>query len=208
MNYTLGLAVAVSFLLLLLGIFPGVLGDLFLLAILTSCLWLPALVIGGGCLLFPLSRGLGKMTKPGDGPHDEFAGVTEPHVTYRRWMGLLIAILILNLMLFATGVPRRLAFAISRPAFESLLAKAPTTAYQGVALNRQLGIYHVDRFATDPRGGVYFRSYKGADGLGPDTMSYGFAFSPNPVGTPFGRAGYGYSHLFGNWYSFNASNDY
>jgi hypothetical protein len=46
------------------------------------------------------------------------------------------------------------------------------------------------------------------DGIGPDTMSYGFAFKPNPEGTPFGRSGYSYSHVVGDWYVFSASNDY
>ena len=77
--------------------------------------------------------------------------------------------------------------------------RSKSAACQGAALDRRLGIYHVDRLAADPRGGVYFRTHTGADGIGPDTMSYGFAFRPNPVGTPFGRAGYGYSHLFGDW---------
>ncbi len=75
-------------------------------------------------------------------------------------------------------------------------------------MGRWLGVYYVDRYAADPRGGVYFRTHAGPDGIGPDTMSYGFAYKPNPKGTPFGRAGYHLSHVTGNWYVFSASNDY
>ena len=50
--------------------------------------------------------------------------------------------------------------------------------------------------------------HSGPDGIGPDTMSYGFASRPNREGTPFGRAGYHLSHVLGDWYVFSASNDY
>jgi hypothetical protein len=36
-------------------------------------------------------------------------------------------------------------------------------------------------------------------------MSYGFALRPNPEGTPFGRAGYGYLHVVGDRFVFSAS---
>ena len=75
-------------------------------------------------------------------------------------------------------------------------------------LSARLGIYSVDSCQIDPRGGVYFRTFQGADGIGPDTMSHGFVFKPNAAGTPFGRAGYRYSRLIGHWYTFAASNDY
>jgi hypothetical protein len=74
-------------------------------------------------------------------------------------------------------------------------------------LGQRLGVYSVDRYAADPRGGIYFRTHAGPDGIGPDTMSYGFAFWPNREGTPFGKAGYGLSHMVGDWYCFSASND-
>ncbi len=78
----------------------------------------------------------------------------------------------------------------------------------GVVANLQLGIYQVDEWAVDPRGGVFFRVNTGGDGLGPDTMSYGFAKHPNSTGTPFGMAKYRTFPLVGDWYWFRASNDY
>jgi hypothetical protein len=85
---------------------------------------------------------------------------------------------------------------------------APISRYGGKPLGHRLGFYSVDRYAADPRGGAYFRTHAGPDGIGPDTMSYGFAHRPNPEGSPFGRAGYHLSHVVGDWYVFSASNDY
>jgi len=70
-----------------------------------------------------------------------------------------------------------------------------------------LGVYDVDRYAADPRGGVYFRTHFGVDGIQPDITSSGFAYRPNPEGTPFGSAGYHYSQIDGDWYVFSASTD-
>ncbi len=55
-------------------------------------------------------------------------------------------------------------------------------------------LYHVDRMASDVGGGVYFRTHAGQDGIGPGTMSHGFAYRPNPI--------------FGPWYNFAVSNDW
>jgi hypothetical protein len=64
----------------------------------------------------------------------------------------------------------------------------------------------VDEYAADPRGGVYFRVETAPDG--PDTISYGFAFKPNPEGSPFGNAHYSRTRLTGEWFSYQASDDY
>jgi hypothetical protein len=72
---------------------------------------------------------------------------------------------------------------------------------------RRIGIYWVDKYVADPRGGVYFRTGTGVDGFGPDVMSYGFAYRPNADGSPFGGARYGRWRLFGDWYWFRASDD-
>jgi len=77
-----------------------------------------------------------------------------------------------------------------------------------VPLDRWLGIYHVDEWASDQRGGVYFRTGTGPDGIGPDTMSYGFVYRPNREGSPFGASHYMVRRLGGDWYWFRASNDW
>ena len=125
-----------------------------------------------------------------------------------RRINVAIAILIPILTLIVTGVSRHVGFSLSRPAFDHQVAKAPISRYGGEALGRFMGVYSVDRSAADPRGGVYFRTHAGPDGIGPDTMSYGFAFRPNREGTPFGKARYHLSHVVGDWYLFWASNDY
>jgi hypothetical protein len=91
--------------------------------------------------------------------------------------------------------------------FQRYAAAAPPSGSEDEALGRWLGAYFVDRYAADPRGGIYFRTHSGPDGIGPDTMSYGFAYQPNSEGTPFGEAGYRYSRMAGDWYCFSASND-
>ena len=146
------------------------------------------------------------MVKPALLGHDEVSS-GKSRVPRRRWFIVSIAILTLNSILILNGMPRRVAFVVSQPAFQRHVAKAPVSEHGGVALGRMLGVYYVDRYATDPRGGVYFRTHAGADGIGPDTMTYGFAFRPNSEGTPYGRAGYHYSHIIGDWYVFSASND-
>lgn len=65
----------------------------------------------------------------------------------------------------------------------------------------------MDRYGTDGRGGVYFRTATGPDGIGPDRLSFGFAFRPNAEGSLFGDARYELGHLFGEWYWFAVSDD-
>lgn len=125
------------------------------------------------------------------------------------WMkaAVVIALLLATYALLKFYIPRRIAFAASRSSFEQLIPRAETSKY-GVPLNRRVGIYKVDEYAADPRGGLYFRVYSGSDGLGPDRMSYGFAHRPNPQGTPFGAARYRVFGLGNDWYWFRASDDW
>ncbi len=111
-------------------------------------------------------------------------------------------------------VPRRLAFALSRPAFEQWLSRhppsvaAPPFAPAEPQQPMQLGAYVIDQAIADPRGGVYVRvNYRG-DGFGPDILSYGFAYQPNLEGSPFGNAHYQIYTLGDGWYWFQASDDW
>jgi hypothetical protein len=203
------LAILGSLVLVGLSVYPGVLVDLLFFSILLSPLWLPTLVIGGLIFLVVQARSARKKpVSPGLDLIADDIGVGKRPVTYRRWIILLPALLGLSLVLILNGIPRRVAFVLSRPAFQRCLATAPVDAFEGEPLECWLGIYFVDRYAADPRGGVYFRTHSGPDGIGPDTMSYGFAYRPHPDGSPFGNAGYGLSHLVGDWYGFSASNDW
>ncbi len=105
-------------------------------------------------------------------------------------------------------VPRRIAFAISRSSFEQSVQTAPAPGRPETPPGSHFGVYHVDEYAADSRGGVFFRVYTGPDGIGPDRMSYGFVFKPNPEGTPFGAAGYETHRLSRDWYWFCASDDW
>lgn len=113
----------------------------------------------------------------------------------------------LTLGLLTFYVPRRIAFLAFRGSFERHLAAAQVSDYGGAPLG-WVGIYRVDEYAADARGGVYFRTTTTADEIGPVTLSYGFAYRPNREGTPFGASGYRIYRLYGDWYWFEASDDW
>jgi hypothetical protein len=105
--------------------------------------------------------------------------------------------------LLLTDVPRRALFGRYRGEFEKLLATAPPPGDQAVVgLNADFDLYWVDQWGTDARGGTYFRTLVGG---GPGGASFGFAYRPNPNGSPFGDADYKVRHLTGDWYSFQAA---
>ncbi len=208
MTLLLKLAAAGSLVLVVLSVYPGVLVDILFLAVLLFPLWVPALFIGGLILLVIQTRSAGKKpVAPDLDPIADEIGAGKTTARRWRWRILSPAIVAMSLVLILNGVPRRVAFVLSRPAFQRHIAPAPADEYEGEPLWRLLGVYYVDLYAADPRGGVYFRTHAGPDGIGPDTMSYGFAYRPNWEGTPFGKAGYGLSHMVGDWYCFSASND-
>jgi hypothetical protein len=128
----------------------------------------------------------------------------------RRWGIWSAAVMFVTLALLWLNVPQRIAFAFWSLELEPLIGQVPTGTHFDA--NQQeiirVGPYRVDAYATDERGGVYFRTHTGPDGLGPDRMSYGFAFRPNREGSPFGNDDYHHRYLFGDWYAFAASNDW
>jgi hypothetical protein len=98
-----------------------------------------------------------------------------------------------------------LAFLHARPAFQASLAAAPPAHAGGERFDRRLGMYYVDRFAADLRGGVYFRTRYSPDGFYAHRMTYGFCHRPNQEGSPFGDGKYALAHVVGDWYAFQAS---
>jgi hypothetical protein len=178
------------------SVYPGVLNDLPVYAAMSACVALPivGIVIVMGLTLLVSRR-------------------TTLHAGGMTWSraAVILGLLLGTAALVMLYVPRRIAFAASRPAFEQLLpqaAAAPAAAGQTTPLNRWVGAYPVDHYAADRRGGVYFRVHTGRDGIGPDQMSYGFAHQPNDAGSPFGSAGYRVFPLGGGWYWFRASDDW
>ena len=101
-------------------------------------------------------------------------------------------------------IPRRIAFASCRSSFQQIADNGLTNNPE---FNRRIGPYYVDECLIDERGGAYFRVYSGADGIGPDVMSYGFCCDPNRDGSPFGAAHYRTFRLGNGWYWFRASDD-
>jgi hypothetical protein len=201
MTLLLKLAALGSILLMLMSAYPSVLNDFAFIAI-----FLYLMAIGGWIVLLMNARAAEKAVEPGLLADDEIGGGKSP-ISHWRWIIVSIAILILNFVLILNGIPRRVAFVLSWSTFQRQAATAPASEYKGEVPGRLLGVYYVDRYTADPRGGVYFRTHAGADGIGPDTMSYGFAYHPNSKGTPFGNAWYRDSHVVGDWYVLSASND-
>ena len=126
------------------------------------------------------------------------------------WVQLVIvaAGLVLTAGLLVVGVPRRLAFRLSRPAFEEVLQEARSSPGGMLDVDRWLGIYEVDECAVDERGGVYFRTYECQAGIWVDRMSFGFVHEPNEEGSPFGAADYHGYRVSGDWYVFEANDDW
>jgi hypothetical protein len=177
---------------LTISIYPGVLNDLVLPAIFLSFFAIPLVAIIGLATLIVLARR---------------GGLKNIKIPWRRAAAVAVVLFAACLML-GLDVPRRIAFAVSRSKFEQLLSQAPKSDRQGAPLNQRLGIYYVDEYVADPRGGVFFRVHCGSDGIGPDRMSYGFAHAPNRKGTPFGAAHYRLFELGNEWYWFRASDDW
>lgn len=191
-NIAIALTALACVVALAVSIYPGVLNDLLFLAVLLSFLIVPIVgIVALVTLIVLVCKG-------------KLKGMRIPW----RQAAVVLAILFFTFVLLRFYVPRRFAFAASRSSFEQLVTQAAPSEFGGTALNRRLGVYQVDEYAADPRGGVYFRVYTGGDGIGPDQTSYGFAYRPNTKGTPFGAAHYGVFRLGNDWYWFLASNDW
>ena len=100
-------------------------------------------------------------------------------------------------------IPLRIPFYLCKSSFEPFVVSAPAKV-----IPKRLGIWQVDRYETDLRGGVYFRIGIEQEGISADQVSHGFVYKPNSEGSPFGNARYYYSNLTGDWFYFRASNDW
>ena len=202
-----GLLIATVFgsvVVLVLSIWPGVLLDLLFIGILASMML--GVLAGFGVLLAIV---IGRL-------YIAFVGVNKD-VIRRFWQPRLIDVpvsqvfaisfvWVLTYVLLEFQVPRRGAFALSRSSFEQRLTTAPRTSNpQADNLNVRLGVYHVDTYAADPRGGVYFRVYSSVI---PFSNSYGFVYQPNQEESPFGTDSYYFFHITDDWYWFSARHSY
>lgn len=182
---TIATAVA-GFAALVISIHPGLLNDLLFFAVLVAVVM--ALPVGITLVIYAL-------------------------ISYRRgdiwipWAEMKIALLILSVTLVALYfyLPLRISFAACRGSFEALLVSSPASDPR---FDRRIGPYRIDQCLVDDGGGTYFRVHEGGDGIGPDTISYGFCHLPDPQGSPFGAAKYRTYPLGNDWYWFRASDDW
>jgi hypothetical protein len=177
---------------LAISVYPGALNDLLFMGILLSPLIVPVV----GLVLLSWYIVLARR------------GMLHEWRVTRTPGTIVLALLIATSVLLTLSIPRRIAFAAARDSFNEMLLEATSSVDRRVTVSRRLGVYTVDEFATDPRGGAYFRVHSGYDGLGPDVMSYGFAYQPNKLGTPFGAKEYRVVQLDKDWYWFCASDDW
>lgn len=110
----------------------------------------------------------------------------------------------LTLAILLTGIPLRAAFACT----QWRLTRHTNSATEQRSRLGWIVPYHIDEYARDRRGGVYFRTGTSPDGISPDTFSHGFAYQPNQQGTPFGKAHHSLRRLWGDWHEFSASDDF
>lgn len=128
--------------------------------------------------------------------------------TFFNRYGLRSLLLATITMVFATHIlmqlnlPMQLALRLSETAFAAQVSDAPVadTKSNAAGLFERLGLYSVDYYARDRRGGIYFATSQHQI-LG---VSYGFAYQPNHRGCPFGDSGYAIEPVVGEWYWFRS----
>jgi hypothetical protein len=204
-NFILTATIAFCSVLLLLSIYPGVLQS-NVISLIWSLLGLLLIVFIFCCIIFYVAFLIVALVMKWRSPQT----MTTPlypslSTTAKLRIGFILAVALGAFGLLKFYVPRRIAFQVSRPAFEQWLAQNPAKTTN---INRQLGLYNVDHYAIDQRGGKYFRVHSHGDGLGPDTVSYGFVYQPNSEGSPFGAAHYSIHPLGNGWYWFESSSDW
>ncbi|MGL5061128.1 MAG: hypothetical protein ACRC62_14240 [Microcoleus sp.] len=210
LNRLLFLTITTCSFILILSIYPGLLQTLpVMLAIALIGLFF-LLAIGFGLILFAIDI-IQKLQSPQNRAIDLKSNFSKNSLIR---ICLILVIFISSYGLLKFYIPRRIAFTFARPAFEGWLRKKPPQNTNQNSpniprqLNIKLGIYQVDSYAIDRRGGQYFRVHSHGDGLGPDTISYGFVYQPNREGSPFGDAYYRIYSLGDGWFWFQASNDW
>ncbi|WP_126385923.1 hypothetical protein [Pseudanabaena sp. ABRG5-3] len=127
----------------------------------------------------------------------------------RRKLLLTFAITIgLTAILLKTNLPQTVTFALSRPAFEAVIADADKlkSICNSKPTEQQLGFYKVIECDRDSRGGIYFST--GQYGFLFDSFYFGFVYQPNPYGSQhFGTKVYEYP-IIGDWHEFKAGNSF
>lgn len=174
---------------LAISIYPGWLNDLFFFAVLLGIFVAPVILIVLAVIAFiQYQRG----------------NVLRVRIPWKH-AAITLAMLFITYTALRFYIPRRIAFASYRSSFQQLVDGGVVDDRE---FDRRIGPYYIDACLVDDRGGLYFRVYSGAAGIGPDVMSYGFCYNPNRDGSPFGAAQYRTFRLGDGWYWFRASDDW
>jgi hypothetical protein len=174
---------------LAISIYPGWLDDLLFVAMLLGVFAVPIILIVLAIVAFTQYR------------RGNFRSERIPW----KFVAAIFVMLFITYTALRLYVPRRIAFAFCRSTFQQIVDDGVADNH---SFDRRIGPYDVDECLVDVCGGEYFRVYTGADGLGPDVMSYGFCHNPNGEGSPFGAAHYRTFRLGNDWYWFRASDDW
>lgn len=175
---------------LVISVYPGALQQLLFVLVLLGIVGVPLWLIGFVILLFARRR----------------KGLNQGDFFPKRYVPVTVVVLVLTYAVLKYYVPRRIVFAMHRPSFAAHVAAAPESEWSGEPLDEQIGIYHVDEYAKDPRGGVYFRTGTTTNMI--NIVSWGYVYKPNDEGSPFGNAYYRVHPLGDGWYWFVADDDW
>lgn len=134
------------------------------------------------------------------------------------WLNVLtVPVLLFFSALGMTRIPEILGFQLSQQDLERLVRKAEASSEKAPeqaavpgrdAPKEWAGLYPIFNRTVDDAGGVYLVTTVRRDGIGPDITSSGFAYKPSLERSPFGRKYYAPVRISGDWYTFEASDDY
>ncbi len=119
---------------------------------------------------------------------------------------LALAITFLTIVLILGDIPQRVAFLPTISSFEQYLEEYSHQDSTSMTFNKRLGIWKVDQYIKDLRGGSYFRIGT-ADKIF-CKVSYGFVYKPNKEGTPFGNTLYKLGQITKDWFYFEVTEEY
>lgn len=174
---------------LLLDVYPGLLGDVLARGILMAVCMSP--IVGLVLLILLIGEAMaGRLRR------------LRLNLKVIKWEG---AIMLVTLALLVLNVPQRIGFALSKGAFESLLASLDVSIKGHVNVQHRVGVYFVDKVDIDSRGGVFFRTRAVEPFLGFGVTSSGFAHQPRPDSLPLGATHYDSSPLGDDWHVFTAA---
>ncbi|MEM8484291.1 MAG: hypothetical protein AAF564_02020 [Bacteroidota bacterium] len=132
-------------------------------------------------------------------------------ISYNQMVSSLV-IGTVTFLLVQLHIPERLMLLPSKSNFYSVLNLLPASHEYPTTLNRRIGWFKVESYATDPRGSTYFMIYQTNDFI--DTISHGLCYDPTgDCAFPSDFIEYGIAHykamsLGDGWYWFSTSNDW